>query len=270
MKFLAKIIIHLVGVVSSISVGFPQEIDLATYDSKEGGLYFDQAIIYSYSDHTGQSGEIWIYYSTCSKRFLFDQAAWGREDEMIDYVIAQPDGSYLTFGTEAEGPGNGKVVTVDSVYLEPKDQLSDIPPKDEYIEFIALPESNEIIAGLESKAYKVRRLKDSNGLETIHLATVDYDTRLIYAFNQQAQELRLPEILSQVFGLGHDQLVTRIESSYTDSKGQMYWSKLKLETVDPTTYWGPIKDYTLRIRNTQGELQTLPLTDSIELVGDCY
>ncbi|WP_192348349.1 hypothetical protein [Algoriphagus sp. Y33] len=247
-----------------------QDIDLTTYDSEEGGLYFDQAIIYSYSDHTGRSGEVWIYYSTCSKRFLFDHAAWGREDEMIHYVIAQPDGSYLTFGTEAEGPGNGRVVTVDSVYLEPNDNLIAIPSKDEYIEFTAIPESNEVIAGLESKAYEVRKLKDANASEKIHLATVDFDTRLIYLFNQQAKELRLPEILGQTFGLGYDQLVTKMESSYTDAKGQVYWSKMKLETVDPTTYWAPIKDYTLRTRNSDGGLSSSTLCESIELFGDCY
>ncbi len=269
MKFLAKIIIHLVGVVSSISVGFPQEIDLATYDSEEGGLYFDQAIIYSYSDHTGRSGEIWIYHSTCSGRFLFDHAAWGREDEMIHYVIAQPDGSYLTFGTEAEGPGNGRVVTVDSVYLEPKDNLTAIPSKDEYIEFTAIPGPNEVIAGLESKAYEVRKLKDANASEKIHLATVGFDTRLIYLFNQQAKELRLPEIIGQVFGIGADQLITRLESTYKDSNGRVYWSKLKLETIDPTTYWAPFADYTLRERKPDGKLSSRPISEVLELHAPC-
>lgn len=253
-----------------VTFSYAQEIALTTYDSKEGGLYFDQAIIYSYSDHTGQSGEIWIYYNTCSKRFLFDHAAWGREDEMIHYIIAQSDGSYLTFGTEAEGPGNGKVVTVDSVFLEPKDQLSAIPAKDEYIEFIAKPELNEVVAGFKSKAYEVKKLKDPNGKEVIHVAKVDFDTRLIYSFNQQANELRLPEILSQTFGFGADQLVTQLESSYTDSKGNVYWSKLKLETIDPTTYWAPIKDYTLRILNDDGKLVSGPVFQMIELIGDCY
>lgn len=250
--------------------GYAQEIDLSTHDSEEGGLYFDQAIIYSYSDHIGQSGEVWIYYSTCSKRFLFDQAAWGREDEMVHYVVAQPDGSFLTFGTEAEGPGNGKVVMVDSVYLEPKEQLAAIPPTDDYIEFVPKPESNTEIAGLESKAYEVRKLKDANSKEVIHLAKVDFDPRLIYMFNQQAQELRLPEMLGQAFGVGADQLVTQLESSYTDSTGKVYWSILKLETIDPTTYWAPIKDYTIRIRNADGEFIESPLVNHLELVGDCY
>jgi hypothetical protein len=256
--------------MSSISFGYTQEIDLRTYDSEEEGLYFDQAIIYSYSDHTGQSGEIWIYHSTCSGRFLFDHAAWGREDEMIHYIIAQADGSYLTFGTEAEGQGNGKVVQVDSVYLAPKGQLSDIPEPDQFIEFLAKPASNEVIAGLESKAYEVKKLKDANGSEIIHLAEVDFDTRLIYAFNQQAQDLRLPDILSQDFRIGANQLVTKIESTYTDAAGRKYWAKLELETIDPTTYWAPIMDYTLRMRKANGELVSSPVADHLELVGDCY
>jgi hypothetical protein len=270
MKFLTNILFLLCGFLSSISVGFSQDIDLSTYDSEEEGLYFDQAIIYSYSDHTGLSGEIWIYHSTCSGRFLFDQAAWGREDEMIHYVIAQSDGSYLTFGTEAEGPGDGKVVQVDSVYLDPKGQLSDIPPADDYIEFVAKPQLNSEIAGMESKAFEVRKLKEGNGSEIIHLAEVDFDTRLIYTFNQQAQDLRLPDILSQDFRIGANQLVTKIESTFTDAAGRKYWAKLELETIDPTTYWAPIKDYTLRIRNADGELSESPVVQRVELIGDCY
>ncbi|WP_439487950.1 hypothetical protein [Algoriphagus sp.] len=245
-----------------------QEADLTTYDSEEGGLYFDQAIIYSYSDHTGRSGEIWIYHSTCSGRFLFDHAAWGREDEMIHYVISQPDGSYLTFGTEAEGSGNGRVVTVDSVYLESKVSISPVPPKDANIEFIPIPEANEVIAGLESRAYEVRKLKEANGSEKIHLATVGFDTRLIYLFNQQAKELRLPQILGQAFVLGADQLITQLESTYTDSNGRVYWSKLKLETIDPTTYWAPFADYTLRERAPDGKLSSRPVSEALELCQD--
>ena len=260
----------LIYLIALVNFSYAQEADLTTHDSEEEGLYFDQALIYSYSDHTGLLRDVWIYYSTCSKRFLFDQAAWGREDEMIHYVIAQTDGSYLTFGTEAEGPGNNKVVLVDSVYLEPKDQLSNIPPADEFIEFIAKPASNEVIAGLESKAYEVRKLKDPNGSDIIHLAKVDFDTRLIYGFNQQVQELRLPEILGQDFLLGANQLVTKIESSYTDAAGNKYWSRLELVTIDPTTYWAPIKDYTLRIRKEDGELFSSPVVQFLELFGDCH
>ncbi|SFU20150.1 hypothetical protein SAMN04489724_0253 [Algoriphagus locisalis] len=252
-----------------VTLSFGQEAQLAIYDSKEEGLYFDQALIYSYSDHTGLKKEIWIYHSSCSGRFLFDHAAWGREDEMIHYVIAQPDGSYLTFGTEAEGPGNGKIVAVDSVYLESKDARTAIPPNDGYIQFVALPESNKVIAGLESRAYKVRKLKEANGKEVIHLATVDFDTRLIYAFNQQAQELRLPELFSDGLSLGADQLITRIESSYTDSNGKKYWSTLSLETIDPTTYWAPYKEHTLRQRIGE-KLITKPLLESMELTEPCY
>ena len=242
-----------------------QDIDLATYDTEEEGLYFDQALIYSYTDHTGISRDVWIYYSTFSKRFLFDQAAWGREDEMIHYVIAQPDGSYLTFGTEAEGPGNGKVVTVDSVYLAPKETLLPIPKPDGYIAFVALDEPEEEIAGMESKAYEIQKAKDPSGIVKVHLAKVDFDTRLIYAFNQQAMELRLPELFSNGLLLGADQLITQMESYYLDLNGKKYWSNLKLKAIDPTTYWAQIKDYNLRYTNMEGQLICEPLLNHIDL-----
>jgi hypothetical protein len=269
MNLLTKILIHFFSIIGSMTVGFTQDIDLTTYDTEEGGLYFDQVLIYSYSDHTGQSADVWIYYSTCSGRFLFDHAAWGREDEMIHYVIAQPDGSYLTFGTEAEGPGNGKTVTVDSVYLEPKEQLTAIPAMNEYLEFIAIPESDQVLAGLESKAFEIRKSKDPSGFEKIHLAKVDFDARLIYAFNQQAQELRLPELFSNGLSVGTDQLITQIESSYTDSNGIQYWSKLILKSIDPATYWAPFREYTVQPKVGEKILEK-PLAESLILVQPCY
>lgn len=244
-KILSNVLITMAFLMCHFIHSFAQDLDLATYDTEEEGLYFDQALIYSYSDHTGQSRDVWIYYSTCSKRFLFDHAAWGREDEMIHYVIAQPDGSYLTFGTAAEGPGDGKVVTVDSVYLEPKEKLLPIPTPDGYIEFVALDKPEKEIAGLESKAYEIRKTRDPNGFVKIHLATVDFDPRLIYAFNQQAGELRLPEELREGLTLGGDHLITRLESTYLGQDGRRYWSKLELKAIDPTAYWAPTKGYKL-------------------------
>lgn len=244
-----------------------QEADLTTHDSQEEGLYFDQAMIYSYSDHTGLGREVWIYHSTCSGRFLFDHAAWGREDEMIHYVIAQPDGSYLTFGTEAEGPGDGKVVTVDSVYLE--ERHLPVPSPDGYVEFIPNESDNEVIAGLDSRAYEIRKLRDANGHEKILLAEVDFDTRMIYQFNQVAGELRLPELLGDSMGLGANHLVTKYESRYTDSNGQVYWSKLELEIISPTTYWAPFTDFEWKRYSEEGMWISASLTDKIELYRDC-
>jgi hypothetical protein len=260
----------LLGAILLIDLNFAsaQEAELTTYDSKEDGLYFDQALIYSYSDHTGLSREVWIYYSTCSKRFLFDQAAWGREDEMVHYVIAQPDGSYLTFGTEAEGPGVGKVVLVDSVYLE--NRTTPVPAPDQYIEFVLLPGADKVIAGLASKGYEVRKLRDGKGLEKIHLATVDFDPRMIYHFNQYGYDLQLPNLLSQDYRLGSDQLITQYESKYTDSKGSVYWSKLKLVTLDPTMYWAMYHDYNLRMNASEGKVITRPVEGVIKLFGPCY
>lgn len=246
-----------------------QDIDLTTHDSQVEGLYFDQALIYSYSDHTGLEREVWIYHSTCSGRFLFDHAAWGREDEMIHYVIAQPDGSYLTFGTEAEGPGDGKVVTVDSIYLEERDSLIEVPLSDEYVKFIAKPERNRKVAGLESKAYEIQKLKSANGTEEIFLAEFEFDTRMLYQFNTLGYDLRIPQLLGNMPGLGSCQLITQYESTYTDSNGQKYWSKLELKTISPTTYWAPFIGFEWRRYSEDGTLISASLTDKMEFYKNC-
>ncbi|MGF1638348.1 MAG: hypothetical protein ACFCUU_14830 [Cyclobacteriaceae bacterium] len=58
--------------MASTIEGLAQDIDIATFDSVEGGLYFDQVLIYKYEDYTGRSDEIWIYLNSCNHRMLFD------------------------------------------------------------------------------------------------------------------------------------------------------------------------------------------------------
>src|SRR5690606_6486228 len=124
--------------------------------------------------------------------------------------------------TEAEGPGDGKVVSVDSIYLEERDSLIEFPLSDEYVKFIAKPERNRKVAGVESKAYEIQKLKSANGSEETFLAEVEFDTRMLYQFNMLGYDLRIPQLLGTMPGLGSCQLITHYESTYTDSNGQSY------------------------------------------------
>ena len=60
-----------------------------------------------------------------------------------------------------------------------------------------------------------------------------------------------------------------IKPYYLDSNGKKYWSNLKLKAIDPTTYWAPYKEYTLR-QEVGEKLISQSLLKYIELAKPCY
>ncbi|MCH7396707.1 hypothetical protein MM236_01855 [Belliella sp. DSM 107340] len=250
---------------------FAQEIDLKTFDSADEGLFFDQVLIYEYSDHTGKSGEIWIYLNSCNNRLLFDNSAWGREDEMIHYIIAQQDGSYITFGTEAEGSEPGKVVMIDSVFLEPLEIDGRYPVSDDLVSFEEVQSTSPNPLGLDFKSFTIKKAMDPRGKESIGVTRVDFDTRLIYHFNSLGGDLQIHPLLGSPFPYLHpNDLITIYESRYQTNEGKRYWHKLELVAFEHTTYWAPVLDFVFRSRSVDGNLLEKPIVEVLELTADCH
>ncbi|MFD2037355.1 hypothetical protein ACFSKL_21335 [Belliella marina] len=248
-----------------------QDIDLTTYDTEEEGLFFDQVLIYDYSDHTGKSGEIWIYLNSCSNRLLFDHAAWGREDEMIHYTIAQQDGSYITFGTEAEGSGSGKVALVDSIYLEPIETDGRFPVSDNFVSFEEMLSTNPNPLALDVKYFTIKKTMDPRGKESIGVTRVDFDTRLIYHFNSLGGDLQIPHLLGTPHPYLHpNDLITIYESRYEGNDGKSYWSRLELVAFEQTTYWAPVLGFVFRSRSVDGNLLEKPIVEVLEFSKPCH
>lgn len=245
---------------------YAQDIDLKTYDSVEEGLFFDQVLIYEYSDHTGKSGEIWIYLNSCNYRLLFDQSAWGMEDEMIHYVIGQQDGSYITFGTEAEGSSSGKVALVDSIYLKPVQADLKYPISDDFVSFEKIPFVGKNNFGLDEKSFTIKKTMDTRGKESISVARVGFDTRLIYDFNSLGGDLQIHHLLGNPYPYLHPQdLITSYESSYKTNHGERYWSTLKLVVFEYTNYWAPIDGYKLKIINNSERICEYEISELLNL-----
>ncbi len=258
----------LLPLLSSLAIA--QDVDLSTFNTENEGLYFDQVLIYNYADHTGKSGEIWIYLNSCNHRLLFDHSSWGREDEMIHYIIAQQDGAYITFGTEAEGPRADKVALIDSIYLDPIDASLVFPISDEYVKFKKLYSSEQNSYGLDIVSYAIEKTKDTKGAETISMAKVDFDTQLIYNFNGINVDLQIPHVLGNQHPYLHpNHLITKYESSYKSADGKLYWSKLELVAFENTNYWAPIADYIFRIINNDAKLAEILLEEVLINTGPC-
>ncbi|MCH7412470.1 hypothetical protein MM213_03160 [Belliella sp. R4-6] len=237
----------------------------------EEGLFFDQVLIYEYSDHTGKSGEIWIYLNSCNHRLLFDQSAWGMEDEMIHYVIGRQDGSYITFGTEAEGSGSGKVALLDSIYLELVDTSFDYPRSDEYVKFSSVEPIQQSFFGLDVKSFNVEKRMDPNAKESMAIARVDFDTRMIYGFNEISQDLQIPHLLGNPHPYLHpNDLIVKYNADYESISGQRYWIKLELIALEYTTYWASINDYVIRTKSAEGIFVEKTVSQVIELTLDCH
>ncbi|MCH7411709.1 hypothetical protein MM239_20145 [Belliella sp. DSM 111904] len=250
---------------------FAQDITLTTHDSIEEGLFFDKVIIYNYSDQSGKSSQIWVYLNTCNHRMLFDHSSWGKEDEMIHYIIAQQDGSYLTFGTAAEGSKNRKTATVDSIYLETIEPNIDFPRSDEYLNFSPISSMLSGRFGLKTKTYQVEKRMDINAQESMTIARVSFDTRLLYGFNEISTDLQLPNLLGGSHPYLHpNDLIINYHASYEGTNGKKYWIQLDLIAFEHTTYWAPIEDIVLRKKSDQRNIIVSQLSDVIELTSDCY
>ena len=107
-----------------------EEANHLEYDPSKT-LYFSHAFIYKYTDED-ESKEFWLYHNPENGQLLYVP-----EDEMIDFVISDPDGNYYFFGND--GHGNDMV---DAQFVEwvanPEfyDENETYPISDQYVKLI--------------------------------------------------------------------------------------------------------------------------------------
>ncbi|MGF1638347.1 MAG: hypothetical protein ACFCUU_14825 [Cyclobacteriaceae bacterium] len=179
---------------------------------------------------------------------------------MVPYIVAQKDGSYITFGIEAEGTGNGKIAVVDSIFMELIDARQQFPVSDDFVVFTKKKAKEQKPFGLDVTTFSIEKTKDAKGSESISIAHVGFDARLIYNFNSISQDLQIPHLLGNPHPYLHpSDLITKYESTYPNDAGAAYWIRLELVAFDQTTYWVPFSEFILRIRNSKGELTETPL-----------
>lgn len=194
-----------------------EEANHLEYDPSET-LYFSHAFIYKYTDED-KSKEFWLYHNPENGQLLYVP-----EDEMIDFVISDPDGNYYFFGND--GHGND---IVDAQFVEwvanPEfyDENETYPISDQYVKLIPTGKKKVLneyskIDGKEiiSEEYKWEFTKMKGEQSTFITNMIPINFYQVYGFNKLEGDISLPYSSLDFVGVfGKNQTITEFKSGTT-------------------------------------------------------
>lgn len=194
-----------------------EEANHLEYDPSKT-LYFSHAFIYKYTDED-ESKEFWLYHNPENGQLLYVP-----EDEMIDFVISDPDGNYYFFGND--GHGNDMV---DAQFVEwvanPEfyDENETYPISDQYVKLIPTGKKKVLneyskIDGKEiiSEEYKWEFTKMKGEQSTFITNMIPINFYQVYGFNKLEGDITLPYSSLDFVGVfGKNQTITEFKSGTT-------------------------------------------------------
>lgn len=194
-----------------------EEANHLEYDPSKT-LYFSHAFIYKYTDED-ESKEFWLYHNPENGQLLYVP-----EDEMIDFVISDPDGNYYFFGND--GHGND---IVDAQFVEwvanPEfyDENETYPISDQYVKLIPTGKKKVLneyskIDGKEiiSEEYKWEFTKMKGEQSTFITNMIPINFYQVYGFNKLEGDISLPYSSLDFVGVfGKNQTITEFKSGTT-------------------------------------------------------
>ncbi|MCG2431289.1 hypothetical protein [Aequorivita xiaoshiensis] len=194
-----------------------EEANHLKYEPSET-LYFSHAFIYKFTDEDN-SKEFWLYHNPKNGQLLYVP-----EDEMIDYVISDPDGNYYFFGND--GHGND---VVDAQLVEwvanPEfyDENETYPISDQYVKLIPTGKKKVLneyskIDGKEiiSEGYKWEFTKMNGEQFTFITNIIPVNFYQVYGFNKLEGDISLPYSSLDFVGVfGKNQTITEFISGKT-------------------------------------------------------
>lgn len=194
-----------------------EEANHLEYDPSKT-LYFSHAFIYKYTDED-ESKEFWLYHNPENGQLLYVP-----EDEMIDFVISDPDGNYYFFGND--GHGNDMV---DAQFVEwvanPEfyDENETYPISDQYVKLIPTGKKKVLneyskIDGKEiiSEEYKWEFTKMKGEQSTFITNMIPINFYQVYGFNKLEGDISLPYSSLDFVGVfGKNQTITEFKSGTT-------------------------------------------------------
>jgi len=194
-----------------------EEANHLEYDPSKT-LYFSHAFIYKYTDED-ELKEFWLYHNPENGQLLYVP-----EDEMIDFVISDPDGNYYFFGND--GHGNDMV---DAQFVEwvanPEfyDENETYPISDQYVKLIPTGKKKVLneyskIDGKEiiSEEYKWEFTKMKGEQSTFITNMIPINFYQVYGFNKLEGDITLPYSSLDFVGVfGKNQTITEFKSGTT-------------------------------------------------------
>jgi len=228
---------------------FSQEAQIPVVDTKTD-LYFSDVLIYEYQTSEGKKGEFWIYVNSKTGRMLFTKESWntasGVTDEMTDFIVANPDGSYFQFYQDAEGENESKKVIQDKLEISPMNSKNQNPLIEDQIVEIKKLNKKDFFSTLEATGYSYEYLKMKGG-EELYVSKVNFNTHLLYAFSKLDNEAKLPINIDYSNLVTSNYLVVQ-SNSYSfgideNSNQIKYQTTFKLVSFEANPYYVPYKDY---------------------------
>lgn len=231
-----------------------EEANHLEYDPSKT-LYFSHAFIYKYTDED-ELKEFWLYHNPENGQLLYVP-----EDEMIDFVISDPDGNYYFFGND--GHGND---IVDAQFVEwvanPEfyDENETYPISDQYVKLIPTGKKKVLneyskIDGKEiiSEEYKWEFTKMKGEQSTFITNMIPINFYQVYGFNKLEGDISLPYSSLDFVGVfGKNQTITEFKSGTT---------KVKLLSYEFNPYFVQAANYQYAEQLPNGDWQekALPL-----------
>ncbi|WP_271392861.1 hypothetical protein [Aequorivita sinensis] len=231
-----------------------EEANHLEYDPSKT-LYFSHAFIYKYTDED-ELKEFWLYHNPENGQLLYVP-----EDEMIDFVISDPDGNYYFFGND--GHGND---IVDAQFVEwvanPEfyDENETYPISDQYVKLISTGKKKVLneyskIDGKEiiSEEYKWEFTKMKGEQSTFITNMIPINFYQVYGFNKLEGDISLPYSSLDFVGVfGKNQTITEFKSGTT---------KVKLLSYEFNPYFVQAANYQYAEQLPNGDWQekALPL-----------
>lgn len=231
------------------STSFSQEAQAPISDTATE-LYFSDALIYEYQTVEGKKGEFWIYVNPQTGRLLFTKQSWNTEneitDEMTDFIVANPDGSYFQFYQEAEGKKAEKKVIRHQLGISQNDSKNKPPFIENQPTEIKSLNKTDSFSLVEATGYKYDYLKMKGG-EEFYISKVNFNTHLLYAFSTLTIDAKLPVYFDYSNLVTNNQLVVQ-SNSYSfgldeNSTQIKYQSYFKLISFESNPYYVPYKEY---------------------------
>lgn len=217
------------------------------WNPKQGKYYFSETWTWSYKNdfipigELGHEGKMSIDIDPVSGMMLFTKNDSQLSDEMIDYIIASPEGQYITCWTDVHGEKQIDIEENQQMIELNKDQESVVQHFKKYVKAL---DTHKLFGQNDyqwptTKAYAYEMTyKKTIDKNQLFLAEMPISLLPLYLFNKRNNELRIP--ISLEFGTTIPKNILVVEDRY-ELENKV--SLIQLVSMSPSDIHIDIKPY---------------------------
>lgn len=206
----------LIGLLYVVLV--PYRVTGQTRNSESGiqPLKFSEVWVWEYTDICGKTAEMAIYRDPRSNSWLLTSEAYGNTDEMCDWILAKPGGTYYMAYQSPELNNKRYLVEVKHEVVSAKSLPEHWSPLGEYKYF-----GNKLLGfpRFKGRKYRVSYLK-TNDVSTYYVENTKTDFTAIYTFNDLEIDAKLPirfpkDVPPTIIVLNENSVFSNVSVSYS-------------------------------------------------------